>query len=142
MTRDDELLDAPLSVLRLSIRALNSLRNNAIHSVRDLAAKTEAELLELPQLGGKSLEEIKARLRERGLILGQDPGPQRVEQTPSVPERLARIEAQLEALTALVMTLVRKEKSGSMTARPIPKRHWRSYGDDPLPSGAGPSSLP
>ena len=23
-----------------------------------------------------------------------------------------------------------------MTARPIPKRHWRSYGDDPLPSGA------
>jgi len=29
-----------------------------------------------------------------------------------------------------------------MTARPIPKRHWRSYGDDPLPSGAGPSSLP
>jgi DNA-directed RNA polymerase alpha subunit len=109
MTRDDELLDAPLSVLRLSIRALNSLRNNAIHSVRDLAAKTEAELLELPQLGGKSLEEIKARLRERGLILGQDPGPQRGEQTPSVPERLARIEAQLEALTALVMTLVRKE---------------------------------
>ena len=77
------MLDAPLSVLRLSIRALNSLRNNAIHSVRDLAAKTEAELL--------------------------DPGPQRVEQTPSVPERLARIEAQLEALTALVMTLVRKE---------------------------------
>ena len=22
-----------------------------------------------------------------------------------------------------------------MTARPIPKRHWRSYGDEPLPSG-------
>ena len=22
-----------------------------------------------------------------------------------------------------------------MTARPIPKRHWRSYGDDPLPTG-------
>ena len=22
-----------------------------------------------------------------------------------------------------------------MTARPVPKRHWRSYGDDPLPSG-------
>ena len=82
MTRDDELLDAPLSVLGLSIRACNSLRNNAINSVRDLVAKTEAELLGLPQLGSKSLEEIKARLRERGLILGQDPGPQRVERTP------------------------------------------------------------
>jgi hypothetical protein len=23
-----------------------------------------------------------------------------------------------------------------MTARPIPPRHWRSYGDDPLPTGA------
>ena len=22
-----------------------------------------------------------------------------------------------------------------MTARPIPKRHWRSYGDEPLPTG-------
>ena len=72
-------------------------------------AKTEAELLGLPQLGRKSLEEIKARLREHGLILGQDPVPQHVERTPSIPERLARIEAQLEALTALVMTLVRKE---------------------------------
>jgi hypothetical protein len=24
----------------------------------------------------------------------------------------------------------------SMTARPVPRRHWRSYGNDPLPSGA------
>jgi hypothetical protein len=24
-----------------------------------------------------------------------------------------------------------------VTARPVPARHWRSYGDDPLPSGAG-----
>jgi hypothetical protein len=24
-----------------------------------------------------------------------------------------------------------------MTARPVPKGHWRSYGDDPLPTGAG-----
>ena len=23
----------------------------------------------------------------------------------------------------------------AVTARPIPKRHWRSYGDDPLPTG-------
>jgi hypothetical protein len=23
-----------------------------------------------------------------------------------------------------------------MTARPVPKRHWRSYGNDPLPTGA------
>ena len=22
-----------------------------------------------------------------------------------------------------------------MTGRPVPKRHWRSYGDDPLPTG-------
>jgi hypothetical protein len=22
-----------------------------------------------------------------------------------------------------------------MTARPVPKHHWRAYGDDPLPSG-------
>jgi hypothetical protein len=22
-----------------------------------------------------------------------------------------------------------------VTARPVPARHWRSYGDDPLPSG-------
>ena len=23
-----------------------------------------------------------------------------------------------------------------MTIRPVPKRHWRSYGNEPLPSGA------
>ena len=29
----------------------------------------------------------------------------------------------------------RPDAAVSMTARPIPKRHWRSYGDDPLPTG-------
>jgi hypothetical protein len=28
-----------------------------------------------------------------------------------------------------------RRSAASMTARPIPKRHWRSYGDHPLPSG-------
>ena len=50
MTRDDELLDAPLSVLRLSIRALNSLRNNAIHSVRLVSLG----FCEIFGLGGKA----------------------------------------------------------------------------------------
>ena len=26
-------------------------------------------------------------------------------------------------------------RAAAVTARPIPKRHWRSYGDDPLPTG-------
>jgi hypothetical protein len=27
-------------------------------------------------------------------------------------------------------------RASEMTARPVPKRHWRSYGNDPLPTGA------
>ena len=29
----------------------------------------------------------------------------------------------------------RRADGEAVTARPIPKRHWRSYGDDPLPTG-------
>jgi hypothetical protein len=48
--------------LGLPVRAYNSLRRVGIHTVDDLSARTEADLLEIENLGPQSVREIKERL--------------------------------------------------------------------------------
>jgi len=52
----------PLEELQLPVRAYNSLRRTGIHTVDDLSARTEAELLAIENLGPQSVREIKQRL--------------------------------------------------------------------------------
>ncbi len=56
--------------LELTARSANCLKAENIHLIGDLVQKTESELLKTPNLGRKSLNEIKDVLKERGLYLG------------------------------------------------------------------------
>ena len=67
----DKKLLAPLDELELTVRSANCLKAEKIHYVGDLVQKTEADLLKTPNLGKKSLTEIKDVLAGQGLSLGQ-----------------------------------------------------------------------
>jgi hypothetical protein len=63
----------PLEELNLPVRAYNSLRRVGIHSVGELSARTEGELLAIENLGPQSVREIKQRLADVGLRLASQP---------------------------------------------------------------------
>jgi DNA-directed RNA polymerase subunit alpha len=63
-------LDKSLTSAGFSGRARNCLEENGIRTLRDLVAKSQNELLQLPNLGKETLSEIEARLKELGLRLG------------------------------------------------------------------------
>ena len=63
------ILDQPISVLDLSVRARNCLDSENVRSVRQLVKMTEQELLELRNFGQTSLKEVKKKLGEHGLAL-------------------------------------------------------------------------
>jgi superfamily II DNA or RNA helicase len=55
--------------LELSIRAYNCLRRADIHTLLDLAGKTEDGLIEIKNFGQKSVDEVRQALVRRGLSL-------------------------------------------------------------------------
>lgn len=66
----DPLLLRPIDDLELTVRSANCLKAENIYYIGDLAQRTEVELLKTPNLGKKSLTEIKEVLAQRGLSLG------------------------------------------------------------------------
>ena len=66
----DPILLRPVDDLELTIRSANCLKAENIHYIGDLIQRTEVELLKTPNLGKKSLTEIKDVLASRGLSLG------------------------------------------------------------------------
>jgi DNA-directed RNA polymerase subunit alpha len=66
----DPLLLRPIDDLELTVRSANCLKAESIYYIGDLVQKTEVELLKTPNLGKKSLTEIKDVLGARGLSLG------------------------------------------------------------------------
>ena len=64
------LLMMPIDGLKLTVRSTNCLKAERIFYVGDLVTRTEIELLRTPNLGKKSLDEIKHVLKEHGLELG------------------------------------------------------------------------
>jgi DNA-directed RNA polymerase subunit alpha len=65
-----EALAKPIEELPLPSRAVNALKNSDIQVVADLAQKTEEELVQVKNLGEKSIDEIKTALAALGLSLG------------------------------------------------------------------------
>lgn len=61
--------DVLIEELELGVRSYNCLKREGIQTVGDLLAKTEAELLNVPNLGQKSIDEVQEKLAERGLSL-------------------------------------------------------------------------
>lgn len=76
----DPILLRPVDDLELTVRSANCLKAENIFLIGDLIQRTEVELLKTPNLGKKSLTEIKDVLATRGLSLGM-----RLENWP--PER-------------------------------------------------------
>ncbi|WP_305906389.1 DNA-directed RNA polymerase subunit alpha [Methylomarinum sp. Ch1-1] len=78
----DPILLRPVDDLELTVRSANCLKAENIFYIGDLIQRTEVELLKTPNLGKKSLTEIKDILAIKGLSLGM-----RLENWP--PENLA-----------------------------------------------------
>src|SRR5262249_31912479 len=65
-----ELLNQPVDIIELSVRASNCLKAAKIRTIGDLVSKKDDELISYKNFGKKSLDEIKERLTELSLSLG------------------------------------------------------------------------
>ena len=68
--KPDPLYSRPVDDLELTVRSANCLKAENIHYIGDLVQRTEVELLKTPNLGKKSLTEIKDVLALKSLTLG------------------------------------------------------------------------
>ena len=72
-------LALPIEELNLTVRSYNCLKREGIHTVGELVARSEQDLLDIRNFGAKSIEEVKQKLTDMGLALkdsppGFDPG--------------------------------------------------------------------
>src|SRR5207302_1671927 len=72
-------LALPIEELNLTVRSYNCLKREGIHTVGELVARSEQDLLDIRNFGAKSIEEVKQKLADMGLTLkdsppGFDPG--------------------------------------------------------------------
>src|SRR5258708_6268421 len=72
-------LALPIEGLNLTVRSYNCLKREGIHTVVELVARSEQDLLDVRNFGAKSIEEVKQKLIDMGLALrdspaGFDPG--------------------------------------------------------------------
>jgi DNA-directed RNA polymerase subunit alpha len=88
-TQVDPILLRPVDELELTVRSANCLKAENINYIGDLVQRTEVELLRTPNLGKKSLTEIKEVLEQHGLALGMRldnwPPPGLRSEEPSAP---------------------------------------------------------
>ena len=62
-------LALPIEDLQLTVRSYNCLKREGIHSVGELVARSEADLLDIRNFGQKSIDEVKEKLAGMGLVL-------------------------------------------------------------------------
>lgn len=67
-----ELLNQPVDIIELSVRASNCLKAAKIRTIGDLVSRKDEELISYKNFGKKSLDEIKERLTELNLSLGME----------------------------------------------------------------------
>jgi DNA-directed RNA polymerase subunit alpha len=66
-------LQLPIEDLDLTIRSYNCLKREGIHTVGELVARSEADLLDIRNFGTKSISEVKDKLTSLGLSLKDSP---------------------------------------------------------------------
>ena len=79
----DPVMLRPVDELELTVRSANCLKAESVQFIGDLVTKRESDLLRTPNLGKKSLNEIKEVLASRGLSLGLVLNHWPPEETPS-----------------------------------------------------------
>jgi carbon monoxide dehydrogenase subunit G len=70
-----DTMGLPIEELNLPVRSYNSLRREGVHTVGALASRNEKDLLAIDGLGSQSVKEIKQRLADHGLALGEPGAP-------------------------------------------------------------------
>ena len=68
----DPIYYRPVDELGLTVRSINCLKGERVYYLGDLVQKNERQLLRTPNLGKKSLNEIKGMLTDLGLVLGMN----------------------------------------------------------------------
>jgi DNA-directed RNA polymerase subunit alpha len=68
-TRTPGFGDTPIEDLELGVRSYNCLKREGIETVADLVAKSDQELMCIPNFGRKSIEEVRERLAKNNLKL-------------------------------------------------------------------------
>ncbi|MEV1069488.1 DNA-directed RNA polymerase subunit alpha C-terminal domain-containing protein, partial [Streptomyces sp. NPDC050263] len=63
----------PIEELDLTVRSYNCLKREGVHSVGELVARSEADLLDIRNFGAKSIDEVKEKLAGMGLGLKDSP---------------------------------------------------------------------
>ena len=114
-SRNINIFSMSAEFLDISVRTRNSLRSENIFYIGDLVQTPETELLKMPNLGKKSLTEIKEALGDHGLELGVY-----LESWPPVqhPKPRLPIEERLDILETKVANLsigLKKEKANGST---------------------------
>lgn len=71
-THQEKVLDKTIEELDLSVRSYNCLKRADIQTVKDLTERTEADMMNVRNLGTKSLDEIKLKLAELGVGFRQE----------------------------------------------------------------------
>ena len=66
-------LALPIESLELTVRSYNCLKREGIHSVGELVARSEPDLMDIRNFGAKSIDEVKAKLVSMGLALKDSP---------------------------------------------------------------------
>jgi DNA-directed RNA polymerase subunit alpha len=66
---DPEVFAKPVSEFAFSMRIRRALATLNVNTLGDLAAKTEADFLTIKNFGQTSLEELKSKIAEHGIIL-------------------------------------------------------------------------
>ena len=63
----------PIDDLDLTVRSYNCLKRESVHTVGELVARTESDLLDIRNFGQKSIDEVKIKLHQLGLSLKDSP---------------------------------------------------------------------
>ena len=76
-------LALPIEDLDLTVRSYNCLKREGIHTVGELVARSEADLLDIRNFGAKSIDEVKAKLVRHGSGAQGQPARVRPERSSS-----------------------------------------------------------
>lgn len=68
-----EQLSTPIENLDLTVRSYNCLKREGVHTIGELLARSEADLMDIRNFGAKSIDEVKAKLASLGLSLKDSP---------------------------------------------------------------------
>lgn len=69
---ENEFLNQPVEILDVSVRTVNALKSAEIFCIKDLIELRKIDALKIPNLGKKSIDDIRMRLFDMGVSLRED----------------------------------------------------------------------